>query len=78
MNHANYVPRYYLDPRMPQPADAILKGRLEVVLKAKEGSTVGPFTPLRFGLGTWCRICAGQRRIVCYPLAHAHVLARRA
>lgn len=37
-----------------------------------------PFAPLRFGLGTWCVICAGRRRIVCYPLDRQHVLARRA
>lgn len=26
------------------------------------------FAPLRYGLGTWCVICGGLRRIVLYPL----------
>lgn len=30
--------------------------------------SAAPFAPLRFGLGTWCVLCGGQRRIVCYPL----------
>lgn len=25
------------------------------------------FAPLRYGLGTWCVICGGLRRIVLYP-----------
>ncbi|BEP55053.1 hypothetical protein GmRootV118_22970 [Variovorax sp. V118] len=35
------------------------------------------FVPLQYGLGTWCRIANGQRRIVCYPLLEGRE-ARRA
>uniref|UniRef100_A0A1A7GEZ6 Uncharacterized protein n=1 Tax=biofilter metagenome TaxID=1070537 RepID=A0A1A7GEZ6_9ZZZZ len=32
-----------------------------------ECASLSLFAPLRHGLGTWCVICDGRRRIVCYP-----------
>lgn len=43
------------------PADAWL------AYKNANRKSAAFFAPLRFGLGTWCVICNGKRKIVCYP-----------
>lgn len=36
--------------------------------QASQGVKPPPtFAPLRHGLGTWCVICGGRRRMVLYP-----------
>jgi len=54
---------------LPPAAKTAPAQSLAAAAGAGQGAgTLRTFAPLRHGLGTWCVICAGDRRIVCgYP-----------